>query len=203
MPLDNTYWWPPGFYQGLDCIYALTAYSALLANRILGVNASYTEVAQNQISWILGMNPVDYSMMAGVGRNPTGYHTRYNSIPSHSDGIIPGGIVNGICGNISDYYWFNASAGTPSWQTTEYWLPHNAWFIVALESLLTDNFTMPNSTDLNKDGIVNIIDITIIAVAFGSRPRALNWNTIADIDKNGWINILDMARVARDFGKTI
>jgi hypothetical protein len=195
--------WQPGFYQGLDSIYALTAYCALLANRIVGVNASYTEVAQNQISWILGMNPVDYSMMAGVGRNPAGYHTRYNSIPSHSDGIIPGGIVNGICGNLSDYYWFDDSAGTPAWQTTEYWLPHNAWFTVALESLITNNFTMPYPTDLNRDGIVNILDMTIAAGAFGSRPGDLNWNATADIDKNGWINILDIVKVAIDFGKTI
>jgi hypothetical protein len=192
-----------GFYQGIDSIYASTAYCALLANRILGVNASYTKVAQNQISWILGMNPVDYSMMAGVGRNPAGYHTRYNSIPSHSDGTIPGGIVNGICGNLSDYYWFDDSAGTPAWQTTEYFLPHNAWFIVALESLLINNFTMSYSTDLNKDGIVDILDITIVAVAFRSRLGDPNWNQTADLNNDDMINIVDITLVAKDYGKTV
>jgi hypothetical protein len=57
-------------------------------------------------------------------------------------------------------------------------------------------------TDLNQDGIVNIIDIAIVARAFGSRPGDPNWNATADMDKNGWINIIDVATVARDYGKT-
>jgi hypothetical protein len=148
------------------------------------------------------MNPVDYSMMAGVGRNPAGYHTRYNSVPSHSNGTIPGGIVNGICGNLSDYYWFDDSAGTPAWQTTEYWLPHNAWFIIALESLLTSNSIMPYSTDLNRDGVVDILDIFIIAQAFGGKPGDYNWNPVSDLNKDGIVDILDIFAMAQEYGKT-
>jgi hypothetical protein len=67
-------------------------------------------------------------------------------------------------------------------------------------------------TDLNKDGTVNILDIAIVAKAFGSHgpdipnpgdPPSKNWNATADMDKNGWINIIDIATVARDYGKTI
>jgi hypothetical protein len=66
-------------------------------------------------------------------------------------------------------------------------------------------------TDLNKDGRVNILDIAIVAKAFGSHgpdipnpgdPPSKNWNATADMDKNGWINIIDVATVARDYGKT-
>lgn len=60
-------------------------------------------------------------------------------------------------------------------------------------------------TDLNKDGTVNIVDITIVAVAWspeGTTPENPNWNPTADVDKNGIINIIDIATVARDYGKT-
>jgi len=57
--------------------------------------------------------------------------------------------------------------------------------------------------DLNKDGIVNILDITIVASAFGSKPGNPSWNPDADLDKNGEINIVDVAAVAIDFGKSI
>lgn len=57
-------------------------------------------------------------------------------------------------------------------------------------------------TDLNKDGIVDVIDIAIVAKAHGSKPGDPNWNEIADIDKNGVVDILDVSAVARDYGKT-
>ncbi len=58
-------------------------------------------------------------------------------------------------------------------------------------------------TDLNKDGKVNIQDITIVAVAYGSKPGDPKWNAIADLDKNGQINIIDISMVAKDYGKTV
>jgi len=58
------------------------------------------------------------------------------------------------------------------------------------------------STDLNKDGSVNILDIFIIAKAFGSKPGDANWNAIADLNKDNIVKILDVFAVAWDFGKT-
>jgi hypothetical protein len=58
-------------------------------------------------------------------------------------------------------------------------------------------------TDLNKDGKVNILDIFIVAQAFGSKPGDQNWNQTADLNKDGSMNILDMFAVAWDFGKTV
>jgi len=58
-------------------------------------------------------------------------------------------------------------------------------------------------TDLNKDGIVNILDIAIVASAFRSRPGDPGWNPDADLDGNEIINIIDIAAVAIDFGKTV
>jgi parallel beta-helix repeat protein len=57
--------------------------------------------------------------------------------------------------------------------------------------------------DLNRDGTVNILDITIVARAFGSHQGDKNWNSTADLDNNGWINILDISIVAKYFGKKV
>jgi len=58
-------------------------------------------------------------------------------------------------------------------------------------------------SDLNHDGLVNILDVTIVAKAYGSKPGDPNWNVIADLDGNGIIDILDISKVAKDYGKTL
>jgi hypothetical protein len=57
-------------------------------------------------------------------------------------------------------------------------------------------------TDLNNDGKVDILDISIVAGAFGSKSGDENWNEVADIDEDGSVNILDVALVALDYGET-
>ena len=56
--------------------------------------------------------------------------------------------------------------------------------------------------DLNGDGKVNIQDIAIFAVAFGSNPASPRWNPKADINHDGKVNILDGVMVAKSFGFT-
>lgn len=56
-------------------------------------------------------------------------------------------------------------------------------------------------TDLNKDGVINMLDIAIIAKAYGATPQHPSWNPIADLDKNGIIDIYDVVKVAKDYGK--
>ena len=58
-------------------------------------------------------------------------------------------------------------------------------------------------TDLNDDGTVNIVDISIVAIAFGSAPEDPYWNIIADLNNDQVINILDISMVAKDYGKTV
>jgi len=57
-------------------------------------------------------------------------------------------------------------------------------------------------TDLNDDGATNILDVTIVAIAYNSTPQDPNWNQTADMNKDELINILDVAKVAMEFGKT-
>jgi parallel beta-helix repeat protein len=60
-----------------------------------------------------------------------------------------------------------------------------------------------SSPDINKDGKVDIRDVFVIAMAFGSTPGDPNWNPIADLNNDGTVNILDVFAVAWDFGKTV
>jgi hypothetical protein len=78
------------------------------------------------------------------------------------------------------------------------------------------------SPDLNDDGIVDIIDITMVAIAFGSNcnedtcregyscytfyeecDHKVNWKPTADINKDGKVDIIDIALIAKDFGNKI
>jgi hypothetical protein len=54
--------------------------------------------------------------------------------------------------------------------------------------------------DVNNDGRVNVLDVSIVATAFGSKPLGTGWNSAADLDNNGIINIVDIAIVATECG---
>lgn len=55
--------------------------------------------------------------------------------------------------------------------------------------------------DINRDGKVDILDISGAARAFGSTWGQPRWDFTADVDGNGKIDILDLAKIAKDFGK--
>lgn len=58
--------------------------------------------------------------------------------------------------------------------------------------------------DVNQDGIVNILDLVTIALAYGTSTGEPRWNPDADIaEPYGVINIADLARCAQDFGKYV
>lgn len=66
----------------------------------------------------------------------------------------------------------------------------------------TVNWMNLNEVDLNSDGIVDILDVAIVAKAYGSYPGHLRWNPIADLNYDGVIDIVDVGRVCKKFGKT-
>ena len=55
--------------------------------------------------------------------------------------------------------------------------------------------------DINGDGVVDILDIAMVARAYGSYPGHPRWNPNTDLDNNNKIDIIDIARTARNYGK--
>jgi peptide/nickel transport system substrate-binding protein len=85
----------------------------------------------------------------------------------------------------------------------------NLWKWYYVPQALQDSTVAPISNylpvDVNYDGKVNIVDITVIAGSFGSSfgpPIHPRWQFRADIDNNRVVNIIDIAAVAKYFTKT-
>ncbi len=121
LPVRKQFWWL-GTTSHLEC-YALALATAA---KVFGKPA-YRELAYRQLEWVMGGNPFAACLMTGEGmRNPYP-HSRFV-------GLIPGGILNGIAGNVKDEPVLDMEYGF-DWRTTEYWSPHNAYYIWALSVL--------------------------------------------------------------------
>ena len=71
------------------------------------------------------------------------------------------------------------------------------------QKLIERLLRIPLRCDLNGDGRVNILDISIAAMAFGTEPRHPRWNPIPDLNNDDVVNILDIAAVALHFGMSV
>jgi hypothetical protein len=54
--------------------------------------------------------------------------------------------------------------------------------------------------DLNDDGVIDVLDLDIVVLAFGSKPGAQNWNPRADVNGDGVVDIRDYLLVREHFG---
>jgi hypothetical protein len=109
--------------------------SHLLSHALLFASASvhfgetkYRDLAYSHLEWVFGANPFGASLVTGVGRNQP---------PAFSPfaGLIPGGIMNGICGNPEDQPVLDQENAS-EWRTNEYWSPHAGycqWTLSLLE----------------------------------------------------------------------
>ncbi len=91
--------------------------------------------ADNQINWVLGLNPFDTCMLEGAGHRNIDYffENKYDFISA------PGGIVNGITGGIDDedgIEFIMKPTDNPeivdNWRWAEQWVPHASWYLYAL-----------------------------------------------------------------------
>ena len=73
---------------------------------------------------------------------------------------------------------------------------YNAW-----ASALFDYFWL--ETDVNRDGRVNILDVSMAGTSFRSKLGDSKYNSLVDINKDGVINILDISAIAKDFRKAM
>ena len=56
--------------------------------------------------------------------------------------------------------------------------------------------------DVNKDGVVNIQDLVLVAAAFG-QLRDRDATQDPDVNRDGIVNVLDLVRVSNSFGQTV
>jgi hypothetical protein len=54
--------------------------------------------------------------------------------------------------------------------------------------------------DINGDGVVSIMDLAIVAVAYGSYQGHPNYNIDYDLNGDGIIDILDLSIIGRNYG---
>jgi hypothetical protein len=86
-------------------------------------------LAQRQLDWILGVNPLNASTVTGAGRNqPRLFKTGAFTPPT---GLIPGGVMNGLGGTAAD----DVCLDPGSWQTCEYWTPMVAYTMWLMSEL--------------------------------------------------------------------
>ncbi len=57
--------------------------------------------------------------------------------------------------------------------------------------------------DIDMDGIVDIIDASRVALAFGSTPGTQYWIPAADMNNDGIVDIIDASIMAINFNKSV
>ena len=132
---DAAPWW-----QGENARLASVATAARLAERVFADDADFhrqlESFATNQLNWIVGLNPFDSSMLNGVGRN----NPPYMYFDSWAFTNAPGGISNGITGGFYDesdidfMVPYRVTGKDNDWRWEEQWLPHAAWYLLAVAS---------------------------------------------------------------------
>jgi len=126
------------WHVGQNSQYLSEAWAAFLTYQVIG-DESALVYGLDQVDWVLGVNPFGVSMMQGQGsRNVPAGHHGYSTIPGRSSGLPPGSVLNGIVR-------FDARTDLPlldlveqgiaRYQTNEPWLPHNAYYLLAMTEL--------------------------------------------------------------------
>ncbi|MHA2000265.1 MAG: glycoside hydrolase family 9 protein, partial [Promethearchaeota archaeon] len=141
---DNSDW-----NVGQNSFYLCAAWSNILAYKITN-DSRHLEFATTMFDWVMGRNPFSLCMVEGVGTyNPPKYHNRASYIPGNPFGKVPGCVPNGITrkGTSLDdpdlpldlpYYDLKPVGpiyGDADYCSTEPWIPHNSYFILALNAL--------------------------------------------------------------------
>jgi hypothetical protein len=134
IPHDNWsgYWWQ-GENARIASLSAAVSSACIYFDKDSDFVNKLNIYSQNQINWILGLNPFDVCMVHGFGRNNPEYETKWKN--------YPGGIVNGITSGFLDEHDIDflpselTYKGDQRWRWSEQWLPHAIWYLMALSKL--------------------------------------------------------------------
>jgi hypothetical protein len=118
---------PEKVNHGISSHWTSWAHALAMMGGILE-DAPCHEAAFDQLSWLLGCNPLNVSMVTGVGcRNATPYSRFY--------GPLPGGFSIGPRGTAEDTIYADVE-GRSVWSSGEYWMAPLANTLLALSNLL-------------------------------------------------------------------
>jgi len=140
---ESGYWW-----QGENARLGSLATMAYVAQPFIEsetLQQQLSKLAQDSMNWIVGLNPYDMCMLDGHGRNNPDY------LPQYGFFNAKGGVCNGITGGFEDEedIAFNPPAQKDdmlqNWRWGEQWIPHGAWYLLAVMSQAQHISTLANS----------------------------------------------------------
>jgi len=80
-------------------------------------------------------------------------------------------------------------------------------FMLAASCTITTSSTasclVTRTPDLNHNGTVDIVDVSMIAVGFDATIGSSRYNPSADLNGDGKVDIIDVATAAADFGASV
>jgi len=129
---ETGYWWQ-GENARLGSLSSM-AFFALPHIQDQSTKQQLLTFAQNSLNWVLGLNPYHMCMLDGHGINNPDY------LPQYGFYNAKGGVCNGITAGFDDE---NDIAFNPekqkddmlqNWRWGEQWIPHGAWYLLAILS---------------------------------------------------------------------
>ena len=142
---ESGYWW-----QGENARLGSLASMSYLALPYITSKNTVQKLecfAQQNLNWVLGLNPYDMCMLDGHGHNNPDY------LPNLGFFNAKGGVCNGITGGFEDEddIAFNpvphADDMLQNWRWGEQWIPHGAWYLLAILSQYSYQSMQVNNND--------------------------------------------------------
>lgn len=148
-------YFPDKWYVGQNSMYLSLAWAGFLMAKVLPVDWKKAwRLAYGCLDWVLGANPFGVCMMYKAGTiHLKHYHHRYDCIPNGKDGLVPGAICNGLIRQRFDLDKPYLDLKTKNWHTNEPWLPHDAYYLLALTALENEPWEMSEAKDNRKNKV--------------------------------------------------
>lgn len=71
----------------------------------------------------------------------------------------------------------------------------------SFDIVLEGNYISVHTADINGDGRVNLKDVFLVGLAYGSRPGDPYWDSRRDVNKDGLIDLKDYSLVVMHYGE--
>ncbi len=74
---------------------------------------------------------------------------------------------------------------------------------ITIDSTAVASCTLSRDPDVNHDGTVNILDVSMLAYAYGSTVGSARYSQAVDLNADGIVNIIDAAIIAYYYGEPV